>query len=211
MEHSPSRWILYTPIFSIQANEVTTCWQKDVRVQSTLCELSWIHLPSSSVATVSYSITTLAKVTGSGSTPSCCCICHINSNTLCSMQHAPSLGIHAEKAHKEIGVITTLNDLFMNKLTLSKCKTTTKVTWSVQATPSHCIWWNSPRAFCTYTHFGCPKTMALQETTSGSVTPSCCICSNSSNAIADVPWSWQSKSVHHIWALCWTFYKYLPC
>jgi hypothetical protein len=122
-------------------------------------------------------------------------------------------GIHAEKAsaHKEIGVITTLNDLFMNKLTVSKCKPTTKVTWSVQASPSHCIWWNSPRAFCPYTHFGCPKIMALQETTSGSVTPSCCICSNSSNAIADVPWSWQSKSVHHIWASCWTFYKYLPC
>jgi hypothetical protein len=85
------------------------------------------------------------------------------------------------------------------------------VTWSVQATPSHCIWWNSPRAFCPYTHSGCPKIMALQETTSGSVTPSCCIGSNSSNAIADVPWSWQSKSVHHIWASCWTFYKYLPC
>jgi hypothetical protein len=91
-------------------------------------------------------------------------------NTLCSILHAPSLGIHAEKAsaHKEIGVITTLNDLFMNKLTLSKCKTTTTVTWSAQATPSHCIWWNSPRAFCTYTHFGCPQIMALQETTSGS-------------------------------------------
>ncbi len=111
-----------------------------------------------------------------------------------SIHHAPTLGIHVNKAitHTGIRLATTLNDLHMNTPALFKGQYTgtcildpAKVTTS-GSIPPDCISLNSSNALCPCPHFTCPNITAFHATTSG-FSPSHCICWNSSIAFCPCP------------------------